>query len=181
MLFNSAAFIFLYLPIVLAGTFVLARFRPGWAIGFLALASFAFYAAWDVRFLPLLLLSILGNYLIGRRILAGRRAKVWLTAGIAANLMLLGVFKYAGFFAATGAALVGHAAPRLGIVLPLGISFFTFTQIAYLVDAHRGQVRSQRPDSYALFVSYFPHLIAGPILHHGEMNTFKDSHRPAPI
>jgi D-alanyl-lipoteichoic acid acyltransferase DltB (MBOAT superfamily) len=175
MLFNSASFIFLYLPIVLIGTFLLARHRPGWVIGWLALASFAFYAVWDWRFLPLLLASILGNYLVGLRILAARRqpearhAKAWLIAGIAGNLILLGVFKYAGFFAATGATLLGSPKPELGIVLPLGISFFTFTQIAFLVDAHRGIVQSRRADSYALFVSYFPHLIAGPILHHAEM------------
>jgi D-alanyl-lipoteichoic acid acyltransferase DltB (MBOAT superfamily) len=175
MLFNSASFIFLYLPIVLTGAFLLARHRPQWAIGWLALASFGFYAVWDWRFLPLLLASILGNYLIGLRILAARdrtspRAiKVWLTAGVAGNLILLGVFKYAGFFAATGATLLGNPKPDLGIVLPLGISFFTFTQIAFLVDAARGGVHSRRADSYALFVSYFPHLIAGPILHHGEM------------
>jgi len=173
MLFNSAGFIFLYLPIVLAGAFLLARHRPGWVIGWLALASFAFYAAWDWRFLPLLLLSILGNYLVGLRILvaraAGRSAKAWLVLGLAANLLLLGVFKYAGFFATTGTALLGLSKPDLGIVLPLGISFFTFTQIAFLVDAARGGVQSRRADSYALFVAYFPHLIAGPILHHGEM------------
>jgi alginate O-acetyltransferase complex protein AlgI len=170
MLFNSAAFIFLYLPIVLIGTFALARFRPGWIIGFLALASFAFYAGWDWRFLPLLLLSILGNYLIGLRIVASARGrKGWLAFGVTADLLVLGVFKYAAFFAATGATLLGRPAPELGIILPLGISFFTFTQIAFLVDAYRGETHSKRPDSYALFVSYFPHLIAGPILHHGEM------------
>src|SRR4051812_48020694 len=107
MLFNSAGFIFFYLPIVLAGAFVLARLRPGWTIGWLGLASFAFYAVWDWRFLPLLLLSILGNYGIGLRILAARNAKAWLALGVAANLLLLGVFKYAGFFAATGADLFG--------------------------------------------------------------------------
>ena len=175
MLFNSASFIFLYLPIVLIGTFLLARHRPGWVIGWLALASFAFYAVWDWRFLPLLLTSILGNYLVGLRILAARErpesrnAKAWLIAGVAGNVVLLGVFKYAGFFAASGATLLGQPKPDLGIVLPLGISFFTFTQIAFLVDAYRGAVQSRRADSYALFVSYFPHLIAGPILHHAEM------------
>lgn len=173
MLFNSASFIFLYLPIVLAGAFLLAKHRPRWVIGWLALASFAFYAVWDWRFLPLLLASILGNYLVGRLILAARKAqrnaKAWLTLGVAANLILLGVFKYAGFFAATGATLLGYAKPELGIILPLGISFFTFTQIAFLVDAYRGRVRSKHVDSYGLFVAYFPHLIAGPILHHGEM------------
>jgi alginate O-acetyltransferase complex protein AlgI len=174
MLFNSASFIFLYVPIVLAGAFLLARTRPQWAIGWLGLSSFAFYAVWDWRFLPLLLASILGNYLTGLRILTARdrsqgAAKAWLTVGVTANLVLLGVFKYAGFFAATGATLLGAPKPDLGIVLPLGISFFTFTQIAFLVDAYRGEVRSRRADSYALFVSYFPHLIAGPILHHGEM------------
>jgi D-alanyl-lipoteichoic acid acyltransferase DltB (MBOAT superfamily) len=173
MLFNSAGFIFLYLPIVLTGTFLLARYRPGWAIAWLALASFAFYAVWDWRFLPLLLASILGNYLVGLRILAARAArrsaKGWLSLGIAGDLILLGVFKYAGFFATTGATLFGTAKPEFGIVLPLGISFFTFTQIAFLVDATRGAVESRRLASFGLFVAYFPHLIAGPILHHGEM------------
>src|SRR4051794_36056015 len=103
MLFNSAAFLFLYLPIVLAGTFALARYRPGWTVGFLALASFVFYAWWDVRFLPLLLLSIAGNYWVGRRIVASPdRAKGWLAFGIAGDLLVLGVFKYAGFFASSG-------------------------------------------------------------------------------
>jgi D-alanyl-lipoteichoic acid acyltransferase DltB (MBOAT superfamily) len=169
MLFNSALFIFLYLPPILAGTFILARYRPGWAVGWLALASFAFYAEWDWRFLPLLLLSILFNYAVGRAILAARGARFWRTIGVAGDLLLLGVFKYAGFFAASGAALIGAAPPALDIVLPLGISFFTFTQIAFLVDAYRGAVESRRPAGYALFVAYFPHLIAGPILHHREM------------
>ena len=99
--------------IVLLGTFLLARHRRQWVVGWLALASFAFYAVWDWRFLPLLLASILGNYLIGLRLLAAREraaapaARAWLFAGVAANLVLLGVFKYAGFFAATGATLLG--------------------------------------------------------------------------
>ncbi|HVM85084.1 MAG TPA: MBOAT family O-acyltransferase [Candidatus Binatia bacterium] len=170
MLFNSAAFLFLYLPIVLAGTFVLARVRPRWTIAWLGLASFAFYADWNWRFLALLLASIAFNGWVGGRIAATRPARTWLVIGVAGDLLVLGVFKYANFIVGSVAAFGGFAAPHLGIVLPLGISFFTFTQIAFLVDAWRGEIEAHpRADSYALFVSYFPHLIAGPILHHGEM------------
>jgi D-alanyl-lipoteichoic acid acyltransferase DltB (MBOAT superfamily) len=92
-----------------------------------------------------------------------------LLVAIAANLALLGYFKYATFFVANAQKLIGHAGPLPEIALPIGISFFTFTQIAFLVDAHRGLAREYNFTHYALFVTYFPHLIAGPILHHREM------------
>ncbi|WP_432377850.1 MBOAT family O-acyltransferase [Duganella sp. P38] len=153
MLFNSFSFLFLYLPVVLAGYFVLLRWRPAWIAAWLALASLFFYGYWDQRYLPLLLGSILFNYWCAQY----RRLLVF---GMIANLALLGYYKYANFL------LPG---PGWDIVLPVGISFFTFTQIAYLVDCYRGGKGEYRLVQYALFVSYFPHLIAGPVLHHKQM------------
>ena len=173
MLFNSYPFLLLFLPLVLAGCFALARWRQPAALAWLVLASLAFYGWWDVRYVPLLAASVAFNYCAGQAIAgrggrAGRGAGLLLAAGVAANLALLGWFKYAGFFAA-GLNALHDTGVRLGdIVLPLGISFFTFTQIAYLVDMYRDPVRYGFMP-YALFVTYFPHLIAGPILHHREM------------
>ena len=170
MLFNSFSFLFLYLPLVVAVYFALGRIGPRWAMGWLAAASLFFYGYWDLRYLPLLLGSICGNYCAGLLIAAssGRERKRYLVGALAANLLLLGYYKYANFFAA---ALMPDGAAWNGwdIVLPIGISFFTFTQIAFLVDCYRGEVRVGRFIHYVLFVSYFPHLVAGPVLHHKEM------------
>ena len=176
MLFNSFSFLFFYLPIVLAGYFLLGRSgRPLLPAAWLAAASLFFYGYWDVRYLPLLLGSITVNYLGGRLIGActGPARKRALVAALAANLCLLAWYKYANFFVDSVNTLA-HAAgagglPPLDIILPIGISFFTFTQIAFLVDCYRGEVREYRFIHYVLFVSYFPHLIAGPVLHHREM------------
>lgn len=171
MLFNSHAFLFCFLPVVLLAYFAAARRGAELGNLVLALASLFFYAYWDVRYLPLLLASIGGNYWCSLRIRAaqGRARRHWLTAAVAANLLLLGWYKYAGFFAASLARATGWHLPTLHILLPIGISFFTFTQIAFLVDTARGQVRESRFLHYLLFVTYFPHLIAGPVLHHKEM------------
>ncbi|SEN80588.1 D-alanyl-lipoteichoic acid acyltransferase DltB, MBOAT superfamily [Duganella sp. CF517] len=170
MLFNSFTFLFLYLPLVFAGHCMLARWRPRWIIGWLALASLFFYGYWDARYLPLLLASILFNYWCGVRIgAAGARRRRWLVFGLAANLSLLAYYKYANFFLANVSQLAGAQLQGWEIILPIGISFFTFTQIAFLVDCHRGHAGEYRLAHYTLFVSYFPHLIAGPVLHHKEM------------
>jgi D-alanyl-lipoteichoic acid acyltransferase DltB (MBOAT superfamily) len=210
MLFNSATFIFLFLPLTLQAFFATARFSRRAATAVLALASLIFYGIWKPIFLPLLVASIILNFLIGERILTARRdsagdhrARTWMILGVSANLLALGWWKYAGLLGATLHDAIGWPHHLRAIALPLGISFFTFTQIAYLVDARRGLVPDKRvpdkrvpderaPDqvagaaadphlladlrqwldrftSYALFVSYFPHLIAGPILHHSEM------------
>ena len=171
MLFNSFAFLFVYLPLALAGYFWLGRYHPRWPAAWLALASLVFYAYWDVRYLPLLLGSICINYWCGRAIAAARPAarKRWLAGALAANLGLLAYYKYANFFIDSVNSASGAGWPDLNIVLPIGISFFTFTQIAFLVDCQRGEVKEYRFIHYALFVSYFPHLIAGPVLHHKEM------------
>lgn len=166
MLFNSFGFLFFYLPIVLAGFFLLGRIGTRWAALWLALASLFFYGYWSARYLPLLLGSIVFNYWSARAIMAaqGTRRRRRLQAALAANLALLGYYKYANFFMDSLGAGSG-----LDIVLPVGISFFTFTQIAFLVDCYQRQVSEYRLVHYVLFVSYFPHLVAGPVLHHKEM------------
>ncbi|CAN7318897.1 MBOAT family protein [Pseudoduganella sp. LjRoot289] len=170
MLFNSFGFLFLYLPAVLAGYFLLGRLGARWAMAWLAAASLFFYGYWSLRFLPLLFASICANY--GAAILiagaAGAARKRWLGCALAGNLLLLAYYKYANFFAAS-LMPAGAGWNAWDIVLPIGISFFTFTQIAYLVDCYRGGASDRRFVHYVLFVSYFPHLVAGPVLHHKEM------------
>ena len=144
MLFNSYSFIFLYLPIVFFGMFYLGRYNYRLAAMWLGVASLGFYAMWDVRFVALLVASIVFNYGAGYWLglchAAGehRRAKYSLAIAIAANLALLGYFKYANFFIAAVNPLLEQPFPVFDIILPLGISFFTFTQIAFLMDVHRG-------------------------------------------
>ena len=157
---------------MLCGYFVLMHARvPGAAKAWLVLASLVFYD-WNPQYLPLLLGSIAFNFLMGHALAAragqpaGRRL-LW--CGVGANLALLGWFKYANFVVANVNLLAGANVALPAIVLPLGISFFTFTQIAWLVDSWRAEVRERSPLDYALFVTFFPHLIAGPILHHREM------------
>ena len=175
MLFNSYAFIFLFLPLTLALFFAMARISHVFAAGWLAAASLFFYGWWNPAYVGLLMLSISFNYLAGMRI-ARAVAQVqhlrrkWLTVfAVAANLLLLGYYKYSNFFLSNAASVMGFAPPQADIILPLGISFFTFTQIAFLVDTYQGKVKEYRFVHYCLFVTYFPHLIAGPILHHAEM------------
>jgi alginate O-acetyltransferase complex protein AlgI len=172
MLFNSHPFIFLFLPAVLLGYFALSR-RGGLApVVWLALASLIFYAFSGWPFVPLLAGSIAFNFTIGYLLIEKKMRSLprlaVLTIGVGGDLLLLGIFKYAGFFAANLNALFSTSI-AVDIVLPVGISFYTFTQIAFLVDAYRGQVARYALPHYALFVTYFPHLIAGPILHHRDM------------
>jgi alginate O-acetyltransferase complex protein AlgI len=163
MLFNSFEFLFAFLPIVCVVYFLLTRSVHHTAGRlWLALASFFFYGYWDLRYVPLLLGSVMFNFYAGKR---ARGSSLWLAAGILANLAALGYYKYTGFFLSS----VGWNLPIPSIVLPLGISFFTFTQIAYLVDASTEKIPDYSFIDYALFVSYFPHLLAGPILHHAQM------------
>jgi len=174
MLFNSYFFILVFLPVTLSVFFLLGshgerRAAVAWLVG----ASLFFYGWWNPAYLGLITASVLFNYTIGALLgYQQRRATFRRTAlivGITANLLVLGYYKYAGFFLANLNAGL-HTTFHLGeIVLPLGISFFTFTQIAYLVDAYRGEAREYNFLQYALFVTYFPHLIAGPVLHHKEM------------
>jgi alginate O-acetyltransferase complex protein AlgI len=172
MLFNSYPFIFLFLPIALAGYFSLGRSSNLAPVLWLALASLAFYSVSNWQFVGLLLASVAFNYFIGWLLIAkqlGAAARfAVLTVGVAGDLLVLGTFKYAGFFAANLNALFSTGIV-VNILLPVGISFYTFTQIAFLVDAYRGNVARYGLPHYALFVTYFPHLIAGPILHHKDM------------
>ena len=172
MLFNSYEFLLLFLPASLTGYFLLGRLGNIYGAGWLALCSIFFYAWWDYRYIPLLLTSIIGNYFVGC-IVAARpataKAKRLLIGAVGANLALLAYYKYADFFILSTNQMLGGALPLLNIVLPIGISFFTFTQIAFLVDAYEGKAKELRFTYYALFVTYFPHLIAGPVLHHKEM------------
>lgn len=175
MLFNSYAFLFAFLPLSLAGYFLIGYRSPKAAAGFLALMSLCFYGWWSVEYIPLLLASVLFNFTIGSVIARmhkqGRHPLAqWTTGiGVVADLALLGYFKYSAFLVENWHAL-NHTVSNFGsIVLPLGISFYTFTQIAYLIDTNRGKASEYSFVNYLLFVTYFPHLIAGPILHHKEM------------
>ena len=179
MLFTTAAFIALFLPTVLIGYFLIGRRSQQWAAAWLLAASVFFYGYWMPEFTLLLLASIAVNFTlstrIGRAIGAGwgdagrDRGWRWLALGVVFNLGLLGYFKYANFFVDNLNAALG-ADWNLGrVVLPLGISFYTFTQVAFLVDTWHGKVREVRPVYYGLFVTYFPHLVAGPVLHHAQM------------
>lgn len=169
MLFNSYEFIILYLPITLILYYQLAkRISNSAAKNFLIFASLCFYSYWDVKNLPILLTSILVNYLFGH-FLSKNRSKFILTAGIAFNLLFLGYFKYTDFVLQNLNSLAGTAFELQSIVLPLGVSFFTFTQTAYLVDVYRGETKEYTKSDYLLFVTIFPHLIAGPILYHKDM------------
>ncbi|WP_298726678.1 MBOAT family O-acyltransferase [uncultured Ferrovibrio sp.] len=169
MLFSEPVFLFAFLPIVLCGFLLIARFRrPQWVMLWLIAASFFFYGWWRVDFVPLLAISILVNYVIGLAL--GRWPQRWLLIlGISLNLAALGWFKYAGFFAEAINDLAGLGVPVPQIVLPLAISFYTFQQIAFLVDAQAGAAREISLLRYTLFVSFFPQLIAGPIVHHREI------------
>lgn len=169
MLFNSYSFIFLFLPFTLFVFFTLARqglYKAGTAS--LVVASLVFYAYWDIRYLPLLLLSMVFNYSMGS-LLEKTRGKGLLFFALTVDLGLLGYFKYADFFLRSWNTAFGAAIPLPTIILPLGISFFTFTQLAYLVDAYRGETENYSFLNYSLFVTFFPHLIAGPILYHKDM------------
>lgn len=177
MLFNSHVYIFFFLPLSLLVCFLLRqRDLTGASKGWLIACSLFFYGYWNPAYLPLILASMGVNYALGAYILrhaspagpapAGQRAFL---AGVVFNLGLLGVYKYADFFLDNLNDLTGAAIPLPHLVLPLGISFFTFTQLAYLADCRRLAVSAGGAPEYALFVTFFPHLIAGPILHHREM------------
>jgi alginate O-acetyltransferase complex protein AlgI len=166
MLFNSSTFLFVFFPIVFLVFFALGRIRRGLASAWLFAASLAFYGWDDPGFLiPLISASIIFNYVTGRAI-ATTHNRMILALGVAVDLGVLAYFKYANFIAENLAFL---GMPALHVTLPIGISFFTFTQVAFLVDCYRDEAQEYNPVHYGLFVSYFPHLIAGPILHHKEM------------
>ena len=174
MLFNSYDFIFIFLPLTFIGTFVIGRFSHYLAAMWLACASLVFYGIWNYHFLALLIGSMIFNYSAGcwlgrMRALKRSFAKSIFITLIVSNIGVLIFYKYTNFLVSLSNQLSGSNIPALDIVLPLGISFFTFTQIAYLVDVYQGHSREESLVNYLLFVTYFPHLIAGPILHHKQM------------
>ena len=173
MLFNSYVFILVYLPVVFGAFVVASRIDQRLAVAWLFVASLFFYGWWDSRYLLLLIPSIVFNYLVGlcltRSDFSTSTRRAWLVIGLSSNLLALTFFKYTDFLIGSVNSVAGAALTQPHIILPLGISFFTFTQIAFLVDAYAGKARELSPVRYGLFVSYFPHLIAGPVLHHSEM------------
>lgn len=176
MLFNSYTFILGFLPITVFGYFVLGAVDRRAAKLFLLAASLFFYGWWSVPYLGLLLVSIAVNYALGRAILVARakrpRLAAWLVGlGVSANVGLLTWYKYSVFIVGNVAAVTGLDLAMETVVLPLAISFYTFQQIAYLVDCRRPGAKGDGYGfvDYALFVSFFPQLIAGPIVHHGDI------------
>lgn len=174
MLFNSIEFILFFLPLTL-----LLFFIPGGkgyyqlAIFILVIASLIFYGWWNPSYLLLLIFSMGFNYFVGY-ILSQKNQKelnkkLLLTLGVIINLALIGYFKYANFFLDQINYIIGTSWELSKIILPLGISFFTFQQITYLLDAYQGETKEYHFLNYCLFVSFFPQLIAGPIVHHKEI------------
>ena len=175
MLFNSQEFMFMFLPIVFFVYFFLLQKRLITAAkSFLVFSSLFFYSWWNISYLPLILMSMLFNYTLGSSLnLTDKKTKIskksLLIFGILTNLLLLGYFKYADFFIANINTVFSTDFNLLHLLLPLAISFFTFQQIAYLIDSYRKETAEYDFLNYALFVTFFPQLIAGPIVHHKEM------------
>ncbi|MGL4497629.1 MAG: MBOAT family O-acyltransferase [Chroococcales cyanobacterium] len=174
MLFNSPEFIFIFLPLTVWIFYTLGeKTHERWAITWLVGASLFFYSWWNPLYLGLLVFSMLFNYYLGA-ILNGKfrlpiHNKLLLILGVGINLGLIGYFKYGNFFISNVNSLLSTNFNLQRIILPLAISFFTFQQIAYLVDAYRGETKEYNFLNYCLFVSFFPQLIAGPIVHHQEV------------
>lgn len=175
MLFNSYTFLFLFLPITFVGFFWIGSYSRSLAALWLFASSLFFYGWWNPVYVGLLLASILFNYAFGTALSReharghDKRKKQILAVAVVADLGLLAYYKYANFFVENASAALGVNWQIDAVILPLGISFFTFTQIAFLVDSYRGEVKETNFIHYGLFVTYFPHLIAGPVLHHKEM------------
>ncbi len=167
MLFHTQGFVLGFLPVVLA-LFYLAARREAAREWVMVVASVVFYGWWDVRFVPLLLGQTLATWGLAH---AYRKwGMSWVVpAGVAANLAILAYFKYANFFMDTLSGLLGAELPHSGVLLPIGISFFTFELISYLVDLRRGHVPAYPLRGFCLFVFFFPHLVAGPIVRHNEL------------
>jgi alginate O-acetyltransferase complex protein AlgI len=178
MLFNSQLFICGFLPLVLVLYYAVADSRTARQV-LVVLASLAFYGWWDVRFVPLVLGLTVANWAIAQWYGASRAPAVPLF-GVAMNLVVLGLFKYADFLRGTYHGLLGGSWTAWHLILPLGISFFAFQKISYLVDLRRGQAHVYRFLDFCMFVTFFPQLIAGPITRHNEIipQFGKDSRRP---
>ena len=174
MIFSTYQFMFIFLPIVFAGYYILNGFKfKKLSKIWLVLASLYFYAQGSPSFFPIFFISITGNYIVGTTLskMEGKtlEKKILFGLGILANVILLGYYKYTNFFIANFNLVTGQAYPYLEIVLPIGISFFTFQLIAFLVDSYRGETKEYDVINYLLFITFFPQLIVGPIIHHAEV------------
>jgi len=171
LLFNSYQFIFIFLPITFGVYFFLnARHFYISSKVWIILSSLFFYSWWNIYYLPLIVLSILVNFFISQALMKDpQHKKLFLLAGLGFNIGLLGYFKYMDFFIANVNGVFGTDFSLLYLALPLAISFYTLQQIAYLVDSYGGLVKEKNFLDYTIFVTFFPQLIAGPIVHHKEM------------
>jgi alginate O-acetyltransferase complex protein AlgI len=168
MLFNSFAFLLAFLPAALLAYGLVERFRPQWRMQLLVVLSFLFYGYWDWRFVPLLAASVLVNWLVAETFFVSGR-KIVIPITIAANLAVLAVFKYFNFFAELANLLPGIAVPKFDMALPLGISFFTFHHIMYLTDLKAGRAPRYDLVRYALYIAFFPQVLAGPLVRWSEI------------
>ncbi len=175
MIFSTYPFIIQFLPITFIGYFLLNRFRYHSAAKiWLVIASLYFYAQGSPAFFPFFLASITGNYICGMALIhlegdKQTQKKFLLAAGLLGNVGLLGYYKYTDFFIENYNLLTGSDVALKHIVLPIGISFFTFQLIAFLVDCYRGETEQYDFINYLLFITFFPQLIVGPIIHHAEV------------
>ncbi|MFK7737820.1 MAG: MBOAT family protein [Pirellulaceae bacterium] len=177
MLFNSQIFMLFFLPLVLL-LWWNRRMNPAWRLGFLTLASYVFYGWWDYRFVSLLVFSTIVDYFAGGKIVnanASSSKRFWLAVSLVSNLGLLAFFKYCGFFAESWNGLAewlrsGGSIPVPEIILPVGISFYTFQTLSYSIDLYRGNAKPARSLlHFAAYVSLFPQLIAGPIVRYRDI------------
>jgi alginate O-acetyltransferase complex protein AlgI len=180
MLFNSFAFLFAFLPVALLLHWLVDRFHPNLRLPLLAVLSLAFYGYWDWRFVPLLVLSISINWVIAEAFVKSRAGGVagngtLITLAITLNLVVLAAFKYFNFFAGMAAVLPGMPAIKSDLALPLGISFFTFHHVMYLTDLRRGDAPRYDLVRYALYIAFFPQVLAGPLVRWREiMHQFEE-------
>jgi len=171
MLFNSQEYLYFFLPITVLAYSLLGKFYNGRsALLIMAGSSLFYYSWWNYKFTALLLSSIFINYIFGILLSKQNRNRVLLIAGISLNIAVLCYFKYTGFFIENINAITGTEYHFNRIILPLGLSFFTFTQTAFLVDTYRGQTKENNILHYVLFVAFFPQISAGPIAYHREMS-----------
>ncbi|MFV0281788.1 MAG: MBOAT family O-acyltransferase [Rhodoblastus sp.] len=185
MLFTSWQFLLVFLPATLLGFAVLQRYGSNeLCVVWLLAASCVFYGYWSIPYFWLLAGAMTVNFILGRLIdeARGKTRRILFGLAVAANLALLCYYKYVDFFISAFADLTGVRVPLLQVFLPLGISFFTFQKIAYISDIHVGKAKSRRFLDFALFVFFFPQLIAGPIVHHAEvMPQFRRLAAPAHV
>lgn len=169
MLFNSFEFLFLFLPIMLGFFYLTLKYKLYNLTGLvLSVGSLVFYGYWSIKYLGLLLVSIIVNYFIGN-ILKDYKNKALLTVGVLFNLLILGYYKYFNFFLEVANLISPHSFNLSALILPLAISFYTFQQVAYLFDSYKGIVKNNKFIEYLFFVCFFPQLIAGPIVQHQEI------------